>query len=316
LIGFVDGGLQVHAEQTRSRAPLLINHRMVTMSVTTEVVMTRVANIVSPGAEHLTPAQEHLAAGVTSGLVVTKMDVPLASDPLRLALKDLVYVEAAVRAAAAGYDAIFVNTVADYGLELMRSAVSIPVAGAGAAAIAEAGGLGDTFAIVTVWPSSTQIYYDRVLRDTGSRQRCRDIHYVLESEEVGEFGGGRAVMSQVEHAGTAVAQRVLRGCLDAVAAGADVVILGCTCMNGLAGWLGDNLKVPVVNPLRAGHKAAERAAREAEAGRAAGPAPNPDTVARVLAAVEAMAPMGASVTSAWTAADGAPECGDACAVIA
>jgi allantoin racemase len=244
------------------------------------------------------------------------MDVPLASDPLRLALKDLVYVEAAVRAEAAGYDAIFVNTVADYGLELMRSAVSIPVAGAGEAAIAEAGGLGDTFAIVTVWPSSTQIYYDRVLRDTGSRERCRAIHYVLETEEVGQFGGGRAVMSQVERAGTAVAQRVLRGCQDAATDGADVVILGCTCMSGLVGWLRDNLEVPVVGPLRAGHRAAERAAREVGADGVARSAPNPDTVARVLAAVEAMAPMGASATSAWAAAAGVPECGDACAIIA
>jgi hypothetical protein len=85
------------------------------------------------------------------------------------------------------------------------------------------------------------------------------------------------------------------------------------------------VKVPVVSPLSAGHQAAERAARAdgaARAGRAARagvvtrPAPNPDTVARVLAAVDAMAPMGASVTSAWAAPEGVPECGDACAVIA
>lgn len=277
---------------------------------------TRVANIVSPGAEHLVPAPEDVGPDVSSELVVTKMDVPLASDPLRLALKDLVYVEAAVRAEAAGYDAIFVNTVADYGLELMRSAVSIPVAGAGEAAIAEARDLGDTFAIVTVWPSSTQIYYDRVLRDAGAGDQCRAIHYVLEAAEVGQLGGGRAVMSQVEDAGTAVAERVLSGCQDAEAAGAGSVILGCTCMNGLVGWLRDNLKIPVVSPLRAGHQAAERAARAAGAAGGTRPAPNPDTVARVLAAVEAMAPMGASVTSAWAAPASGPDCGDACAVIA
>jgi allantoin racemase len=272
----------------------------------------RIANIVSPGAEYLQPSPDDLAPGVTSELIVTKMDVPMASDPLRLALKDLVYVEAAVRSEDAGCDAIFVNTVADYGVGLMRSAVSIPVVGAGEAAIAAAGPFGGTFAIVTVWPSSTGIYYERVLRDTGSRERCHSIHYVLEERELGDLGGGREVMHQAGNQRTEVAERVLRGCREAAAAGASAIVLGCTCMTGLVGWLRGNVDRPVVSPLQAGFDAAQ--ARAAAPG--APSSPNQDSVARVVAAVDAMAPMGASVNPAFGAELSGPECGDACAVLA
>jgi allantoin racemase len=276
----------------------------------------RIANIVSPGAEYLQPDPAELAPGVTSEVVVTRMDVPMASDPLRLALKDLVYVEAAVRAERAGCDAIFVNTVADYGLPLIRSAVSIPVAGAGESAIAEALGLGGTFAIVTVWPSSTRIYYDRVLRDTGSREQCHSIRYVLEEAELGQLGGGRDVMLQAGKRESSVADRVLRACKDAAATGASAVILGCTCMTGLVGWLRANLEVAVVSPLHTGIGSAQAAvADNAARGDTTLPGPAADSVARVLAAVGAMAPMGASVTSAWAATAAEPECGDTCAAI-
>jgi allantoin racemase len=272
----------------------------------------RVANIVSPGAEYLQPSPDDLAPGVTSELVVTKMDVPMAADPLRLALKDLVYVEAAIRAEDAGSDVIFVNTVADYGVELMRSAVSIPVVGAGEAAIAAAEPFGGTFSIVTVWPSSTRIYYERVLRDTGSRERCHSIRYALEERELGDLGGGRKVMHQAGNQRTQVAERVLRGCREAAATGASAIILGCTCMTGLVGWLRENVDVPVVSPLRAGFDAAQ--ARAAD--HTAPSSPNKDSIARVVAAVEAMAPMGASVTAAWRAEATEPECDDTCAAIA
>jgi allantoin racemase len=272
----------------------------------------RIANIVSPGAEYLQPATDDLAPGVTSELIVTKMDVPMASDPLRLALKDLVYVEAAVRAEAAGCDAIFVNTVADYGVELMRSAVSIPVVGAGEAAIAAAEPFGGAFAIVTVWPSSTRIYYERVLRDAGSRERCHSIRYVLEERELADLGGGREVMHQAGRQRTEVAERVLRGCRESAAAGASAIVLGCTCMTGLVGWLRENVDLPVVSPLHAGFDSAQ--VRAAAPG--APSSPNRDSVARVVAAVDAMAPMGASVNTAFGAVATEPECGDTCAVIA
>jgi allantoin racemase len=272
----------------------------------------KIANIVSPGAEYLVPAVDDLADGARYENIVTKVDVPIAVDPLRLALKDLVYVEAAVRAERSGCDAVFVNTVADYGVELMRSAVGIPVRGAGEASIAAAAALGTNFSIVTVWPSSTRIYYDRVLRAAGATGRCASIRHVLEETELGGLGGGRGVMAEVTHPGSAVAERVLHASKESAASDhADVIILGCTCMAGLTEFLQRNLEIPVVNPLRAGYLAAQADARTARPG----PNANPDTVARVLAAVDAMTPMGASAPQLWAKAE-TGDCGDVCASIA
>jgi allantoin racemase len=272
----------------------------------------KIANIVSPGAEYLVPAADDIADGAGYEIVVTKVDVPIAVDPLRLALKDLVYAEAAVRAERSGCDAVFVNTVADYGVPLMRSAVDIPVRGAGEASIEAAAALGTNFSIVTVWPSSTRIYYDRVLRDAGATERCASIRYVLEETELGPLGGGRGVMAEVAQSGSAVAERVLHASKEAAASDhADVIILGCTCMAGLTEFLQRNLEVPVVNSLRAGYLAAQADAYNAHTG----PTANPDTVARVIAAVDAMTPMGASTPQPWTnTATG--DCGDICATIA
>ena len=53
-----------------------------------------------------------------------------AGNPYDRLVVDLAYVEMAQRAEAAGCAAIFINTYADYGIEAMRAAVSIPVIGA------------------------------------------------------------------------------------------------------------------------------------------------------------------------------------------
>ncbi|MDT4937280.1 MAG: allantoin racemase [Pseudonocardiales bacterium] len=276
----------------------------------------RIANIVSPGAEYLTPAPADVAPDATSELVVIGLEIPMATDPLRLGLKDLIYVEAAVRAERLGFDAVFVNTVADYGLPLMREAVSIPVVGAGEVGFAAAAAGGRPFAIVTVWPSITQISYDRVLRDTGLAGQCRDIRYVLEEPELATLGGGRAVMDAVDRPGTEIAHRVRHSCVQAEAGGAEAIVLGCTCMAALTEWLQEAVRIPVINPLREGHQAAEAAVRAVARGERAPHTPNPDSVARLLAAVAAMTPMGASLPSNWIATDTADaDCGDVCAVL-
>ena len=276
----------------------------------------RIANIVSPGAEHLQPSASDIAPDSASGLVVIALEIPLAVDPLRLGLKDLIYVEAAVRAERRGFDAVFVNTVADYGLSLMREAVSIPVVGAGEVGFGVAAEGGRSFAIVTVWPSITRISYDRVLRDTGFASQCREIRFVLEEPELAELGGGRAVMDAVDSPGTDVAHRVRASCVQAEAAGAEAIVLGCTCMAALTGWLQDAVQIPVVNPLREGHRAAEEAVRAVARGERIPRTPNPESVARLLAAVEAMAPLGASLPANWERTDASdPECGDICATL-
>jgi allantoin racemase len=193
--------------------------------------------------------------------------------------------------------------------------VSIPVVGAGEVGVRMAAEGGRPFAIVTVWPSTTQISYDRVLRDTGLAAQCRNIHYVLEEPELATLGGGRAVMDAVDQPGTEVAHRVRSSCIEAEGAGAHAIVLGCTCMAALTSWLQEAVSIPVINPLREGHRAAEQAVRDVAAGTQAVRTPNPDSVARVLAAVAAMTPMGASLPDSWIAPEAGADCGDVCATL-
>lgn len=272
----------------------------------------RIANITTPYATHLQPAAADIRPGCSVVDVLTRVDVPLANDVIRLAMKDLVYVDAAVQAENAGCDAIFVNTVADYGLDLIRSAVSVPVSGAGEAGVRTAASIASRFSFVTVWPSSTKISYDRVLRATGTVDRCASVRYVLEEDELPGLGGGAAVMEAVTHEGSEIADRVLWSCEAAVGDGAEAIVLGCTCMTALTPFLRSRLSVPVVDPLREGYMAAEAAARAgATTGVAASAMATPDTLARVAAAVDAWSAMGASAPSHW-----ADDCGTACAVVA
>jgi Asp/Glu/hydantoin racemase len=225
----------------------------------------RLANIVSPGAEHLVPPATVVGSGSSVENVVLRADIPLAVDPLRLALKEIVYVEAAVRAESQGFDAVFVNTVADYGLALIASTLRIPVVGAGEASVDAAAGRGQSFSFVTVWPSSTKGHYERLLRATGAEERCVSIRYVTTESELPDLGGARGVMGAITSDVDPLADRVLEACVDAIKVdGADTIILGCTCMTGLSAFLEAALGQSIIDPLVEGCVAAELAARGAD----------------------------------------------------
>ncbi|GAA1518719.1 aspartate/glutamate racemase family protein [Nocardioides humi] len=266
----------------------------------------RIAHLTPPSATYLIPERSTWPADVTVEDVLVRVDVPLATDPARLTIKDLVYVDAAVTAERAGFDAIFVNTVADYGVDLIRGTTALPTAGAGESSIAAALSAAPSFGIVTVWPSSTQIYYDRVLAATGTAASCTGTRYVLEEPELGEHGGGAGAMAAAHDPGSPIAARVLATALRTVEEdGAASIVLGCSCMSRLTPMLREALDVPVVDPRHTGFEATVAAARAPRAEVAV----NPDTTARIVAAVDVWQQLGDSVTSAWD-----EECGDACAI--
>jgi allantoin racemase len=268
----------------------------------------KIANLVTPGAEYQVPPNSYIAADASIVNILTRVEVRLANDPLRMAMRDLVYVEAALRAVEAGCDAIFVNTVGDFGVEMMRHAVSVPVVGAGEASYELASRNDEPFGLVTVWPSSTRGSYERILRRLGLLEQCTSIHFVLEETEIGSLGGGVGVMAAADDPGSAVAERVLASCRAAVQDGAKSVVLGCTCMAGLAQFLQQNMDVEVINPLVVGYLKAE-----AE-GRASSPGPaeiaTQESIQRVQAAVQAWEAMGRYAPDVWE-----DDCGDTCAVL-
>lgn len=85
--------------------------------------------------ERLPPAIAALASpGIEPVLINTRIEV-FAHTQADRALVDLGHLDAAIGAEREGFDALFVNTFADYGLAGMKSALSIPVVGAGEAAL-------------------------------------------------------------------------------------------------------------------------------------------------------------------------------------
>src|ERR1700730_10654795 len=98
----------------------------------------RVANIVLPGlpAKDQMPADEIVLHSTTCEVVETSgtlLRTPVGDFDFQMA--DLLYLEAGLRAAESGFDAVFVNSVLYYGVRLLRSVSSIPVVGAGQASI-------------------------------------------------------------------------------------------------------------------------------------------------------------------------------------
>ncbi len=270
----------------------------------------RLANLTTPMADYLVPPAELIDEGVVVENVLLRVEIPLATEPVRLAMKDLVYLEGAMRAEREGYDGVLLNTVADYGIGLMRSVVGIPVVGAGEAAIRTALAIMSPFSIVTVWPRSTAVYYERILDDTASRDRLASVRFVLEEDELGPLGGGAGVMASVHEPTSSVADRVMRVARDAVDHdGARVIVLGCSCMTALAKPMERELGVPVIDPLEAGFLEVQRAARAAD-GRVV-PAVEDDTAARIDAMVAAWEVMGESTRMVWV-----DDCGDVCATVA
>ena len=93
------------------------------------------ARIAVLGSGTRTPAMSpHLAELADAGAVpelFTPRVAAFAGNPYDRLVVDLAYVDMAQRAEAAGCAAIFINTFADYGIDAMRSAISVPVVEAG-----------------------------------------------------------------------------------------------------------------------------------------------------------------------------------------
>jgi allantoin racemase len=204
------------------------------------------------------------------------------------ALVDLVHLDAAIGAEQDGFDAVFVNTFADYGLAAMKSALRIPVVGAGEAGLQLASLLGERFAVVTIWPRSLDhIYRDR-LRDTGTQARCAGVVYVSAEEELARLGSGDDVMARLHRNDAAMLDRVVAACGHATAElGADTIVLGCTCMAPVLESLRARIAAPVVECARAGYLATETLLRHGlRQSKLAYAAPSAAAMVRVRALVD------------------------------
>jgi allantoin racemase len=178
--------------------------------------------------------------------------------PYERGLTALGYIEAGIRAQDEGYGAVFINTFGDYGIAELKSALSIPVVGAGEASMSMAATLGRKFAIVTIWPTSLNFIFQERLTTCGMTERCAGVFNVLANDEMAQRGSGDDPVVAMRSAKATMIERIVSVAQNAITQhGADTIILGCTCMAPIGGLIAKRLNVPVVEPLATGYAATE-----------------------------------------------------------
>lgn len=143
-----------------------------------------------------------------------------------------------------GYDAVIIDCMGDPALHAAREIVDIPVIGPAEASMAMASIIGHRFSVVTVLQSVVPIFHNMVaaygFKDRFASVRSIDIP-VLELDREDEVKKELAVESK-----KAIDED-----------GADLIILGCTGMIGMAKGLEEELGVPVIDPTAVALKMAE-----------------------------------------------------------
>ena len=184
-----------------------------------------------------------------------EMRVPgFARNPYDRFIVALAHIDAAERAVVEGCDAIFLDTFADYGLPEMRSAVPIPVIGAGEAGIltASAGGTRD-FSIVTVWPQSMNYLYKERLDNSVGGDRCQRVEHVLPETELAKAGTDGFIKKRMERHEGAVIDLLARKVQQvADESGVSTILLGCTCMAPVGPAIQERVSVEVIEGTRNG----------------------------------------------------------------
>ena len=178
---------------------------------------------------------------------------------LEMLLQDMGHAEAAFTAVGDGAAAIVIDSVGDYGLAAMRASLPVPAFGAGEAGMAAAGANGRRFAIVTVWPASMNFILDGRLRSYGHHRACTGIFNVGAEGDIAGPDGPDAYLSRIKGGHGSVIDAASHAIGLAASQGAEAVMLGCTCMSGIAATLAAAASIPVINPLAAAVAAAAAA---------------------------------------------------------
>jgi len=196
-----------------------------------------------------------VGAGVKAELIETRLSV-FPGTPYERGLCAIGYIEAGIRAQDEGFDAVFINTFGDYGIDELKSALKIPVVGAGEASMSMASMLGRAFAIVTIWPPQLNFIYEERVRNCGMTDRCVGVFNVLQDEEL-EKGRDSDPVADMRAGKRSMIERILIVAKQAMASGADTIALGCTCMAPIGQKIADQLPIPVIEAATAGYKYTE-----------------------------------------------------------
>ncbi len=145
------------------------------------------------------------------------------------------------------YDGIIVNCFLDPAVDVLKSLLEVPIVGPCEASLALASIIGWWFVIVTVRGVEDAIReHVRVLGYEHRLKSIRSIDIpVLELDKDMEATKGK----------------LLEECRGAIIDGANVIVLGCTGLAGLSGFLQQELHIPVIDPAAAALKTLEAVIR-------------------------------------------------------
>lgn len=179
-------------------------------------------------------------------LVEYRYSNPFPSGPAAIQISDLIVAAAGLRAVEDGCDAIVVNTLADFGVKLLKEVLHGPVVGACYAAVSAAATLGDRFSLVSIWnPACAEIVQARFL-EYGVADRCASMRFCTTDDNQLEdpiFNYDQLATCDLRYVDL-VSREVQAVVTDDAP---DAVILGCTCMSPAALHLEQRTAVPVID---------------------------------------------------------------------
>ena len=164
------------------------------------------------------------------------------------------YFEAGMAAAADGAEALYINTVGDYGVTKLQTALDIPVSGAGAGALRQALRHAERFSILTLWPPGMRFIYDMMLNESGLSDFCSEILHLSSDSILASESGPAEAMKTFQSCGVTTIESVVQS-ITALSTRHphDAIVLGCTCMYPLARVL-ESRGLEVVEPMFAGYR--------------------------------------------------------------
>lgn len=164
------------------------------------------------------------------------------------------YFDAGMAAAADGAEALYINTVGDYGVTKLQTALDIPVSGAGAGALRQALRHAERFSILTLWPPGMRFIYDMMLNESGLSDFCGEILHLSSDSILASESGPAEAMKTFQSCGVTTIESVVQS-ITALSTRHphDAIVLGCTCMYPLARVL-ESHGLEVVEPMFAGYR--------------------------------------------------------------
>lgn len=169
---------------------------------------------------------------------------------LEQAMQVLGHTDAALSAVEDGCNVVIIDSVGDFGLEVMSTILPIPVLGPGQLALEQASRGGRKFGIVTVWPASMNLILESRLATARCESLCVGIINIEQPQHLERLSEPQGCLALAHGEHDRLVERITAAVSSLVDKnGAEAVMLGCTCMFDLAEDIAAVTQAPIINPL-------------------------------------------------------------------